>query len=51
MTKHQEYLFCDIVSLTNQRNTGRIKINSSRVAFKYSLFLKITLKAENFNFG
>lgn len=30
ITKHQVYLFCDMVSLTDQRNIGRLKINSTR---------------------
>jgi hypothetical protein len=51
ITKHQEYLFCDTVSLTDQRNVRRIiKISSSRVAFEYNLFLKVALKAEKIIF-
>lgn len=36
--KHQAYLFCDIVSLSDQRNIGRIKINSIRLLLNIVYF-------------
>lgn len=38
ITKHQAYLFCDMVSLTDQRNIGRIKINSTRLPLNIVYF-------------